>query len=242
MEDRTPDTPQEPTPNPSAGEPTPTQEGFRPGVDPEQAAREQDPPGGPLASLVGAAATEVEAELSDSPEAEAEAAQLGVEHEGIEASQIIGLTLATVLSIVFLVLAVYFIFYLPKLNTTRADAEAVPGDRYVELRENRAEAFDKISQYATSPDGGGVYQIPIEVAMSQIANEATDAPIDAPITRTDFNLSWISLHPAPAVAAGEAPSGGETVVPVDTPADAPTDADTPVEEPAPEPAPADAQE
>ena len=81
---------------------------------------EQDEPNGPLGGLVHAAATETHAEVGDSNAAEAEAVRLGVEDEGVEAGQLIGLIAATILSVVFIVLALYFIFYIPKLSATQA--------------------------------------------------------------------------------------------------------------------------
>ncbi|SRR5690606_22118567 len=219
MEERKPDTPPETTPNPHRGEPAPTpQEGRRPEADAEIIRPEEEEPTGPIAGLVHGAATKVKEEFTHSPEAEAEAERLGVEGEGVEAGQVLGLVAATVVAIVCLILFLYFLFYLPQLNATKSEAADVPAERYEELRENRAEAAARLSQYATSPDAEGTYRLPIEAAMALVASSDTTAlPSETPVSRADFNLTGISLSPAPAVVAPE--PGAETPG-AETPAEA----------------------
>ena len=98
----------------------------------------------------------------------------------------------------------------------------------MELRENRAEAADKISQYATSPEGEGVFRMPIEAAMALLASTSTAdrQDYDGPMTRSQFNTSWMSLSAPPAVAAGaEAAPADDADAEPQTP---PELADTPI--------------
>jgi hypothetical protein len=198
------------TANPHRAEPAPPpEEGLRPEADPALARPQTEEPNGPVGGLVHAAVVEAAQEAPfHSPAADAEAAFLGVEEEGVESSQIFGLMLATVASIVCLVLSLYFIFYLPKLSDTTATAEDVPADRYVEQRELRAEAENLLSQYAVNPEAAGRYRIPIGAAMQQTARAyggRGDSALAGPVSRADFNLTWISLSPPPAVASADDP-------------------------------------
>ena len=216
MEDRTPDTP-ETTPNPHRGEPLPPpQEGQRPEADSDIVRPEEEEPNGPLEGLLHAAATEVKAKThapEEASEADIEAMRLGVEDEGIESSQIMGLVIATIAAIAALVLFIVFLFYIPTVDSSRSDAADVPSDRYEELRESRAEALSLIGQYATNPSDSSRYLIPVEAAMERIVSQyglregvAQEAAAD-PVSRTDFNLSWITVTP-PAATERQAMAAG----------------------------------
>lgn len=224
MDERTPDTPEEPTPpsdvppetrgaemaddtpvravtpDPHAAEPVPpAQEGMRLGADDTVVRPETDEPNGPVEGLLHAAATEVAAEApGEARAAEMEAIHLGIEDEGVEAAQIMGLMIATAVSVVALVLFIVFLFYLPARDATVVAVENVPEDRYVELNETRVEGLSLLTDYAVSPEGEGRYRIPIEAAMAQVA--AADSVEASPyVTPIDFNLSWIDLLPASSV-------------------------------------------
>ena len=211
MAKRPPHTPRQPdadTANPHRAEPAPPpQEGLRPEADPALIRPESDEPLGPAAGLFSTAAAEAaHGTPVPTPHADAQTAYLGVEEEGVESSQIFGLMLATVASIICGGLFIYYLFYLPKLDDTEAEAGDVPEGRYVEQRELRAEAENLLSQYATNPEAAGRYRIPVTAAMQEVARTyagragAADSLAAGPVSRTDFNLAWISLHPAPAVA------------------------------------------
>lgn len=199
MEDRTPDTPD------STLVP---EEGRRPEADPSVARPDQEEPNGPVEGLLHATATEVAAKVSDDPAVEAEAEALGVEDEGIESGQIMGLVIATMFSIAVVVLTIVFLFYLPTLNQTEVEMANVPGERYEELRENRAEGLGLISAYATDANDPTVFRIPIEEAMEQVARQAGSADEgNGLVSRTDYNLSWIDVNPVPAARAADASAG-----------------------------------
>jgi hypothetical protein len=208
-----PPRPTDETANPHRAAPAPRpEEGLRPEADPAVVRPVEEERLGPAEGLVRHAAAEAAHEAPiPTPEADAETAYLGVEEEGVESAQIFGLMLATVVAVACIILAIYFIFYLPRLNETEAAAEDVPATRRVELRELRADAENLIGQYAVNPDAEGRYRIPIAAAMQQTAarygGRAGAAPL--PYTdRADFNLAWATLEPPPAVATAAVPGSG----------------------------------
>ncbi len=131
MDDQTPTTPDPDrtppvaVPNPHSGKPVPTpQEGMRPEAAQNPAVRpEQDEPGGPLGGLVGASATQAAAEAVPGASTPTEALpgdpgaalleQMGVEEEGIESGQLLGLVAGVVAGIIALGVGLIFLFYLP---------------------------------------------------------------------------------------------------------------------------------
>lgn len=240
-----PPRPTDETVDPHRAEPAPPpEEGLRPEADPSIVRPAEQEPYGPYGGLVPAAASEAAHEAPvPAPSAEAETAYLGVEEESVESAQIFGLMLATILAVVTIVLSIYFIFYLPKLNDTETAAEDVPAERLVELRELRAEAENLLGQYAVNPDAEDRYRIPVDVAMQQVvaAYRDPDGPPALYTDRVGFNLSWANLNPAPAVASDLDP-GAIAVPGSDLPgveasvapaAEAPAEPPTPSESPAP---------
>ena len=194
MDDQTPQTPtpltpeegemKPVTPDPHAGEPAPEpQEGMRPEAVDAGVRPEEDEPLGPVAGLVTAAAAEAEAELTDDPDAEALLASMGVEDEGIESGQIIGITAAILASVFALVVVLYFLFYVPFRDQTAGLAES--DVRYEELEVVQTEGLTKISQYALSADSA--YTLPIEAAMAAVAGDYAGGGTAMPRTRAGFN-------------------------------------------------------
>ena len=181
MDDPTPDpelsgaerpVPDARVPDPHAGKPVPPpQEGMRPGVDP--AVRpEQDESVGPIAGLVGGVGAEVSEEASDiagtrnDPEGEALLAQMGVEEEGIEGGQLLGLVAVVIAAVASLIVVLFYLFYLPYKAEVdlRAESEA----RVTELEILQAEALAKLDNYARQDDR---YRVPISRAMGLVAAE-----------------------------------------------------------------------
>ena len=191
MDDTTPTTPgQTPpvtVPNPHADAPAPSpQDGMRPEAAADPAVRpEQDEPGGPLGGLVGAAATQAAVEASP---ADADAALLetmGVEGEGIESGQILGLVAATIAAIFALAAGLFFLFYLPFRQQVGDSASNVA--QYPELEQVHTEGLAKLGQYARADS---LYQVPIGQAMSVVAGRyatAGTAPAGLPSTRQQWN-------------------------------------------------------
>ncbi len=169
-------------------------------------------PLGPLGGLMHASAIELADHMGNDPQIAAEAQLqamnegIDAEEEGVEASQLLGMMFATVLSIASLVFALYFLFFVTRRDEAREIAQDVPLSRYVEQRELRAEAQDAYAHYAVSPNTEDRYRIPIDAAM-RIVERQSSVGETVPTSRTDFNLAWISLHPAPAVHGGTVEEG-----------------------------------
>ena len=210
MSDQAPPTPppgdrpdaEDPVPNPHRTEPVPpAQEGTRPGADP--AVRpEQDEPLGPMAGLVGAAGAEVSEEASNvtgdrDPEAEALLAQMGVEDEGIEGGQLLGLVAATLAGVAALATILIFLFYVPYRTQVGEDAEGAATN--YEQQDLRAEAQAKLRQYARADSA---YGVPITRAMGLVAAEygRSDAA-GLPSTRQQWNTLALDRGPGRAVQA-----------------------------------------
>jgi hypothetical protein len=136
------------------------------------AAPDQDEEYGPLEPLVRGARAEVGAEVTHGIQYVGEEAELGVEHEGIEAGQILGLTLAIAVS---LGLAVLTLFQYVDL-TAQATRDAAAGmSGYPERREADLQATRQLTHYGVIDSNQGVYKIPIERAIDIMANEAMEA-------------------------------------------------------------------
>lgn len=152
-------------------------------------------PNGPLPGLVNAAKVEVEAELTDEPGAEALLAQMGVEDEGIESGQLVGMVLAIVVSVAALAFALIYLFIIPLQQATADEAEV--GTEYPELASVTAAGESQLRDYRTTESG---YGIPIEEAMAVIAaqGDSTAGAVQA-ATRQQFNVSWIDLNADGAV-------------------------------------------
>lgn len=198
-----------PTPDPHAGEPAPPpQEGLRPEADPSVVRPEQVEEGGPLPGLIASSAAEVETEADslvpgdDDAEAEALLASMGVEDEGIEAGQLLGLVAATVLSVLALAIVLIYLFYIP--FKTQVDQRAEASVEYEELEGIEAAGLAKITDYGRDAD---VYTLPIERAMGLVAAEyeaAGDynaAVAGLPTTRAEWNTLPVVRGPGRAVSA-----------------------------------------
>lgn len=213
-DDRTPSDPNEPgrphqevpVPDPHRGEPTPPpEEGLRPEADPDLVRPVEDEPDGPLPGLLhtaSAKATE-EATPGGDPEAEALLAQMGVEEEGIESGQILGLVAAVAASVVALVIVLIFLFYEPFLGATRSEAEDVA--LYPELEAVRTSAAAKLGTYARSDS---TYTVPIQRAMGLVVADYRSAPREnqeavaaQPTTSARWNTLMVTRGPGLAVSA-----------------------------------------
>ena len=186
--------------NPHAGEPLPPpQEGTRPGVDPV-VRPEQDEPLGPAAGLLKTVGAEVDEEASDivgkeDPEAEALLASMGVEEEGIEGGQLLGLVAATLASVAALAVILIYLFYVP--FKTQVDNRASSAVTNYEQRDLRAEATARLANYSRD---GDTYGLPIGRAMGIVAAEyAAEGASDLPRTRAEWNTMWPTWEAPPAV-------------------------------------------
>ncbi|OZC03236.1 hypothetical protein [Rubricoccus marinus] len=220
------------TPDPHRDEPLPeSQEGMRPEAVASGVRPEQDEPGGPLPGLLSTASAEVAEEVTDSPEAEEQLDAAGVEEEGIESGQIMGITLAILVTVALLAGSVFWFFYAPKLDATEDTAEG-----QVELAPEgqllNAQAQAQLGDYGMKADS--TYTLPIGVAMEDVARSYASGTAEAALsgeavagatplaaTRAGFNVAPIELAPRRAVRA--ASSRGAMTAPVpETATDAPS--------------------
>ena len=189
--DERPQRAEDPVPNPHRTEALPQpEEGMRPGVDP--AVRpSQDEELGPVEGLVGAAGAEASEEAAgvsgdDDPGAEHLLAQMGVEEEGIESGQLLGLVAAVLVSIVALAVVLIFLFYIPFRTQVGLDAEG--NARTTDLDIIRTEGAAKLNQYARTDS---VYTLPIGRAMGLVVADygSSNAPGAGrlPDSRQDWN-------------------------------------------------------
>ena len=232
--------PSEPMPNPHAGEipPAAADEGLRPEAVGTPARPTGDEPLGPYGELIPAAAVEAAAEATpgDDPEAESLLEQMGVEEEGIESGQILGLIAAVLISVVGLIVVLIYLFVIPTRVEAGEDAEDV--DDYVELRQVRVAGLAKLENYERADS---TYAVPIGRAMGLVAADygATRAgAANVPTTRQDWNLLPISTTPPRAVRASASRGALTAPVPetgVETAPLNPTGGVAPVQEASPAP-------
>ncbi len=212
-----------PTPDPHRGDPVPpANQGARPEADPSVVRPDEEEPVGPLEGLVSASGAKAKEEATPGgdPEAEALLAQMGVEEEGIESGQLLGLMAATVAAVIALAVVLILLFYEPFLGDVEAQAEDV--EQYPELRAVRVDAAAKLDHYGRADS---VYTIPIEQAMGIVAAEyggagtAADAagPYAAmPASRADQNTFMVVRGEGGAVEGAPA-SGSSEAFPAVTP-------------------------
>ena len=179
---------EDPVPNPHRTEPAPRpEEGMREGVDP--AVRpSQDEEKGPLGGLVaaaGAEASEEASEVSDSsdPDAERLLAQMGVEEEGIESGQLLGLVASVLAAILALAIVLVYLFYIPYRTQVGTAAEGAA--RTTDLDIIRTEGAAKLNQYSRTDS---TYGVPIGRAMGLVvADYGSAGAANLPDSRQDWN-------------------------------------------------------
>ena len=159
-----PDAPQLGTTAPSASD-TSTEPNPHPSGN--AALPDDQEPLGVGAAMFKGVANETEAYATDDDEAMIEAMNLGVEHEGIESSQLLGLLIATVVAIAVLVVTVYFTFIRGWVGENQARAEQI--GQYTELANTRASGLALIGDYAVASPEEETFRIPVADAQRLIA-------------------------------------------------------------------------
>ncbi len=124
---------------------------------------------GPLAGLARGSIAEAAGELTGEGKYKAEQVRLGVEHDRVEAGQIVGIMLAVAVAVIT---AVIILFQWTSIRSEAARQAAVQTVQYRELREVNAAATRKLTQYELIDPEAGIYRIPIERAMDLMVNEA----------------------------------------------------------------------
>src|SRR5690554_3030799 len=130
---------------------------------------------GPAAELLRGAAVEAASEFSDDPRLHEEAEALGVEGEGIEAGQILGFILATLVAIG---LAIFALYNYMDIVAAETRFEVTGSSGYPELREAELRATQQLSQYGVVDEAEGIYRIPIDEAIDIMADEAQEGEGD----------------------------------------------------------------
>jgi hypothetical protein len=152
---------------------------------------------GPVGGLMHAAAVEATAEVTGDPEAEAEAARLGIEDEGVEAAQIFTIMLATAVTLALAVLGVFFLVaYIADEETVERDAVTL----YPELREVQR-VYAEMDNYSRTDT---LYRLPIGVAMTQVAESYYAAQGEGAVPVPDnFNTLYLDAIRESEVAVRE---------------------------------------
>lgn len=128
---------------------------------------------GPVGQLARAARAEAAREITQDPRYLSEEIKLGVEHEGVESGQIIGLVLAVAVALVFSIFGLVKYFNITA-EEVRYEVAGLSG--YPELRENRLQASQRLTQYGAAEGEENRYRIPIDRAIELMANEAYQNP------------------------------------------------------------------
>lgn len=130
---------------------------------------DEDEPLGPATKLFKAAGAEAAIEATGSQKETDLAHQMGVEPEGVESAQILGLTLGVMVA---LALIVILLFNWKSTVREQAYSRAVSTSGYPELLENEAKAARELSQYEVLNDAQGLYRVPIDRVITLLSNEA----------------------------------------------------------------------
>ena len=193
--------PSERMPNPHQGEPAEAgaDEGLRPEAVGTPARPTGDEPLGPYGELIPTAGVEAKEEATPGgdPEAESLLAQMGVEEEGIEGGQILGLIISVGVAVLALVVVLIYLFIIP--TQTQDATEAKDVDQYIELEQVRVEGLAKLDHYERADSA---YAVPIGRAMGLVAAEygaTTAGAATMPTTRQEWNTLPVEVAPSRAV-------------------------------------------
>lgn len=200
--------PQEPIPDPHQNEPAPPPDRLtRTPEDAEVIRPDQDEDLGPIPELFGAAGKEAATVVSDDPDVEQRAIDAGAETEGVETAQIFGLLAATVMAIVVIVFA---IFFLAARAGDAREARHLDDLRYPELEDMHSREQGALMGYGVVSEEEGIYRIPLLQAQRLMAEEYRQqqgaAALQAPESRAAFNLAVPQLGPRGGVTADFAPT------------------------------------
>jgi len=137
---------------------------------------------GPVSQLMYSASVEAAAEATRSEAYYESEHEMGVEHEGVEAGQILGIALALAASVVMIVIVLFQWTRVVEMET-RSAVVGISG--YPELTRIEQEAERRLGEYAVVDEEAGIYQIPIDRAMDLLVEEmrqdgASNGPVQYP--------------------------------------------------------------
>lgn len=126
---------------------------------------------GPYPELFKAVGQEAKMEAKGGGTAEdmAQAEAMGVEPEGVESAQILGIALSVLVAVA---LAAVVLFLWSGRVAETAAMESIRVSGYPELRQTEIDAARQLTQYQVMNDAERIYQIPIDQAMRLMVNEA----------------------------------------------------------------------
>lgn len=138
---------------------------------------DEDEDKGPVPGLFMAAGTEAAVEATGGAVAQEAEAEQGVEHEGIEAGQILGFIVALLVAVAIIAVIMFNWTAIVRQEAREAAAAQVPGlgaaaVRYPDLYETEIHARRATDHYEMLNDAQGVYRIPVSEAIDMMANEA----------------------------------------------------------------------
>ncbi len=143
---------------------TPDEVQAAPRIEPDT-----DEPFGPASKLFKAAGAEAAVEATGSDTVEQAVNQMGVEAEGVESAQILGITLS-VLAVIIIIIIILFNWKATVRQQTYLQSVTQSG--YPDLVEVEASAARRLGQYEVVNDAEGVYRVPIERVITMMSNTA----------------------------------------------------------------------
>jgi hypothetical protein len=140
---------------------------------PETNAMEEKEDLGPYPELLKAAGQEAKMEAKGGGTAKdmAEAEAMGVEPEGIESAQILGIAISILVAVV---VAAFVLFMWTDRVSERASLDSIRVSGYPDLRQTEIDAARQLTQYQVLNDAERIYQIPIDQAMRLMVNESVE--------------------------------------------------------------------
>jgi hypothetical protein len=119
---------------------------------------------GPFPQLIKSGAAEVAGEVTGKEKFFAQEEAEGVQHEGVETGQILGIFIAVVVAVILMIITVFAL--VDNLQaTTRLEYTGMSG--YPELQQVTEQGETMLSQYGIVDDSAGQYRIPIDSAMQR---------------------------------------------------------------------------
>lgn len=124
---------------------------------------------GPVGRLVTSSTVVAAGEVTQSEKLKSKEQQLGAEHDRIEAGQILGLAASVLMALVIII--VVMVQWMG-VRSEQARLAVASRQTYPELRELRAQAEQKLTQYGVASDTSGTYTIPIDRAMDLVIQQS----------------------------------------------------------------------
>lgn len=142
------------------------------GSTPEMAAQHLERPDekyGPYPELITSTAVEAAAEATGSDRLYEEEEEVGVEHEGVEAGQVLGLAFAILAAVILIIILVFF--WVSQVEQT-ARYEAATISQFPERQQLETAGEQELTGYGVVDPEEEIFRIPIQRAMELMIEEA----------------------------------------------------------------------